>query len=92
MGMIDAKASGLDQCCPRAHLDLDKEDAKEAREFKPGQVVKVTLIGTITSLNFRKPDDPELPGYEGNISIDMQDMEIGLSSKNAIAALLDDDE
>ena len=75
-----------------ASIELDKEAAKKAKEFKPGQVVRITLIGTITNLSFRSPSDPEEKGFEGNLSLDMQDMEIGLSKKNEIAELLDDDE
>ena len=77
---------------PYASVELDKEKAKKAKEFKPGQVVRITLIGTITNLSFRSPSDPEEKGFEGNLSLDMQDMEIGLSKKNEIAELLDDDE
>lgn len=92
MAMIDGVASGLDQREPRVHFDLDREEAKEVKAFRPGQVVKITLIGTVESMNFRKPDDPDLAGYEGSLTVKMRDMEIGLSSKNAIAELLDDDE
>lgn len=82
----------LQKQLPYASVELDKDKAKKAREFKPGQVVRVTLIGTITNLSFRSPSDPEEKGFEGNLSLDMQDMEIGLSKKNEIAELLDDDE
>lgn len=92
MAMIDAVAKGLENRNPSVHFELDREEAKEAKAFRPGQVVKVTLVGTIDSMSFRKPDDPDLSGYEGNMTILMQDMDIGLSTKNAIAELLDDDE
>lgn len=77
---------------PYASLELDKDEAKLAREFKPGQVVRVTLIGTIRNLSFCSPSDPEEKGFEGNLGLDVLDLEIGLSKKNEIAALLDDDE
>jgi hypothetical protein len=92
MAMIDSKAPGLDQCSPRATFELDREEAKAVKAFKPGQVVKMTIIGTITNQTFRKPEDPDLQGFEGNLVLDMTDMEIGISSKNAMAELLDDDE
>ena len=82
----------LSKQLPYASVELDKEAAKKAKEFKPGQVVRVTLIGTITNLSFRSPSDPEEKGFEGNLALDLQDMEIGLSRKNEIAELLDDDE
>jgi hypothetical protein len=84
--------TSLEKQSPCVTLELDKDVAKTARQFKPGQVVKVTLIGTIESLSFRKPDDPEEKGFEGHLSLAAQKMEIGLSQKNAIAELLDDDE
>ena len=92
MGMIDGKGSGFDQMSPTARLDLNKEEAKGAREFKPGNVVKVTIVGTVTDLSFHKQGDPSMNGFEGSMCLDIRDMEIGISSKNAIAALLDDDE
>lgn len=92
MPIVDKIASGLDQREPMVHFDLDKEEAKEVKNFRPGQVVKITLVGTVESMSFRKPDDPDLSGYEGSLSIKMRDMDIGLSTRNAIAELLDDDE
>jgi hypothetical protein len=92
MAMIDLVAQGLENRRPEARLELDREEAKEVKKFRPGQVVKVTLVGTVESMSFRKPDDPDLSGYEGHVCILMQDMDIGLSTKNAIAELLDDDE
>lgn len=92
MAIVDKVAPGLEQREPCAHFELNKEEAKEVKAFRPGQVVKVTLVGTIESMSFRKPDDPDLSGYEGSFSIKMRDMDIGLSTRNAIAELLDDDE
>lgn len=77
---------------PYASIALDKEMAKAAKEFKPGQVVKLTIVGTLTSMNFSKSDDPEEKGFEGHLSLDIRNLGIGLSQKNAIAELLDDDE
>lgn len=77
---------------PYARMELDRKRAKKARAFKPGQIVRVTLVGTITNLAFRSSSDPEKGGFEGNMSLDIQDMEIGLSKKNEIAELLDEDE
>ena len=82
----------LSKQMPYASVELDKEAAKKAKEFKPGQVVRISLVGTLTNLSFRKPDDPEEKGFEGRLSLDLRGMEIGLSQKNAIAELLDDDE
>ena len=82
----------LSKQMPYASVELDKEAAKKAKEFKPGQVVRISLVGTLTNLSFRKPDDPEEKGFEGHLSLDLRGMEIGLSQKNAIAELLDDDE
>ena len=82
----------LSKQMPYASVELDKEAAKKAKEFKPGQVVRISLVGTLTNLSFRKPDDPEEKGFEGRLSLDLRGMEIGLSQKNAIAELLDEDE
>lgn len=92
MARIDLVAPGLENRQPEAHFELDREEAKEVKAFRPGQVVKITLVGSISSMNFRKPDDPDLSGYEGSLTVKMTDMDIGLSTKNAIAELLDDDE
>lgn len=92
MAMIDAVASGLENREPHVSIELDREEAKEVKQYRPGQVVKITMVATIDSMNFRKPDDPDLSGYEGHLSLRLRDMEIGLSTKNAIAELLDDDE
>ena len=92
MSMIDRVAPGLENREPTVHIELDREEAKEMKKYRPGQVVKITLVATIDSLSFRKPDDPDLTGYEGNATLKLRDMEVGLSTRNAIAELLDDDE
>ncbi len=92
MGMIDAVAVGLDQSQPTVHLDLDKDMAKQVKKFRPGQVVKLSIVGSIDSMNFRKPDDPDQSGYEGSMGLKIKSMEIGESARNAMAELLDDDE
>ena len=75
-------------CC----IELDKTEAKKAHEFKPGQALKITLIGTLRNLSFRSPDDREESGFVGSLSLDIQAMELGISRKNEIAELLDEDE
>lgn len=92
MAIVDLKAPGLDQSSPEAHIQLDREMAKAVKKFRPGQVVRVTIIGKLCDMSFRKPEDPDLSGYEGNCCIEMTDMQIGESAKNAMAELLDDDE
>ena len=86
---------GLDSLkkqAPYASVELDKAAAKTAKAFKPGQVVRITLIGEIKHLSFRSPSDPDEKGFEGNLSLDLRSMEIGLSVKNEIAELLDEGE
>lgn len=92
MAMIDAVATGLEHSEPVVSIDLKREDAKEAKKYRPGQVLKITMIATVDSMNFRKPDDPDLTGYEGHMNLKLRDMEMGLSQRNAMAELLDDDE
>lgn len=92
MARIDAVASGLENREPTVSIELDREMAKEARKYRPGQVLKMTLVATVENLSFRKPDDPDLSGYEGHMMLNLRDMQMGLSQRNAIAELLDDDE
>lgn len=92
MAIIDTVATALDQRAPTASFDLKKEDAKEVKKYKPGQMVKITIVGKVESMSFRKPDDPDQTGYEGHISIGMTKLAIGLSERNAMEELLDDDE
>lgn len=90
--MIDAVATSLTQREPEAHIQLNKKMAKGVKDFKPGQIVKVTLVGKVCDMNFRFPEDPEASGFEGSVCIEMTEMQIGISQKNAMAELLDDDE
>lgn len=92
MGMIDYKVESGEGYTPTVHLDLEKDLAKEAKKYRPGQVVKLVVVGSIESLNFRKPDDPEESGFEGSICLKVSRAEILESARNAMAELLDDDE
>lgn len=75
-----------------AYIGLNKEHAKAVRKYKPGNVVKIVLIGSLDTMSFRKPDDPEESGFEGSCCLKIQKMEILDSAKNEMAELLDDDE
>lgn len=91
MSISDVKAvKGKQQ--PYASVELGKREAKKAKSFKPNQIVRVVLIGTLRSLSFHTPADCEERGFEGNLTLDIEEMGIGLSEKNEIAELLEDDE
>lgn len=90
--MIDGIVSSGEGREATAHIDLNKEHAKAVRKYKPGNVVKIVLIGSLDTMSFRKPDDPEESGFEGSCCLKIQKMEILSSAKNEIAELLDDDE
>jgi hypothetical protein len=92
MGMIDSVVGSGEGWVPTVHLDLNKELAKVAREYRPGQVVKIVVVGSIESQNFRKPDDPDESGYEGSLCLKVSRAEILKSARNDMAELLDDDE
>ena len=92
MAIVDKVAVGLGERQPTVYLDLDKAAAKQVKPFRPGQMIKVMIVGSIESLTMRKPDDPDQSGYEGNLSLNVKSMELGESARNAMAELLDDDE
>lgn len=92
MATIDGIRGSGEGWVPTVHLDLDKEMAKVSRKYRPGQVVKLVIVGKIESQNFRKPEDPEESGYDGSISLKVSKAEILDSARNDMAELLDDDE
>jgi len=92
MTMIDRVAPGLENRSPEAEIELTREMAKKFRSFRPGQVVKVTIEARIHSLNFRKPQDPDLTGYEGQTCLKIRSLKADLAAQNDVAELLDDDE
>jgi len=92
MGIIDYKVTSGEGYIPTVHLDLNKDSAKEVKKFRPGQVVKVMMVGTIESQSFRKPDDPDESGFEGSVCLKISSVDIAESKRNAMAELLDDDE
>lgn len=92
MGIIDYKVTSGEGYIPTVHLDLNKDSAKEVKKWRPGQVVKVMIVGTIESQSFRKPEDPEESGYEGSVCLKISSMDIAEFQRNTMAELLDDDE
>lgn len=80
-----------DDCC-RAHLDLTPKEAKIARKFRPGQVIKVLLVGEIRGQSFDKEGDIEDKGYTGRLSLDVTEIQIAESARNQIAELFDDED
>jgi hypothetical protein len=82
----------LEKQAPRVSVDLDKELAKESRKYRPGSVVKLVVVGSVDSVSYRKPDDPDEKGYEGYLTVKVQKMELLESARNEMAELLDDAE
>lgn len=82
----------LEKQAPIVSVELDKELAKQSRKYRPGSVVKIVVVGAISSMDYRKPGDPDEKGYEGHMCVEVQKMELLDSAKNEMAELLDDDE
>ncbi len=91
MGMIDAVVQDPEKRNPPAHFELNKEWAKELKKFKPGQVVKVLVTGTLSSQSFEQDEDPELRGFVGRFCVDATDLKIDLAKRNEIAELFADE-
>ena len=92
MAKIDYAITSGEGSTPRVMVDLDKKLAKEVKAYKPGSVVKLVIVGSIESMTFRKPTDPDEAGFEGHMSLKVQRAELLESARNEMAELLDDDE
>jgi hypothetical protein len=90
--MIDAAVLSGPGYEPRARVDMDQKLAKEMREYKPGSIIKLIIIGSVEELCFEKPEDPSVKGYEGDMRLKIQKTEVMESAKNQMAELMDDDE
>jgi hypothetical protein len=73
-------------------IELSSSDAKAVKPFRPGQVVKVLVVGTIVSQNFRKSEDLGVKGFEGSLTLEATDFKIEASARNEIAELFDDED
>lgn len=80
-----------DDCC-RAHLDLTPKEARIAQKFRPGQVIKILLVGEICCQSFDKVGDIEDKGYNGRLTLDVTEIQISESARNQIAELFDDED
>ncbi len=92
MTMIDRKATGLENRAPEAEIELTRQQAKTLKGYRPGEVVKVTIEARIHSINFEKPTDPDLLGYEGQMCLKVRNLKVMRAPQNDVAELLDDDE
>lgn len=90
--MIDSISTANDKRNPPAHVSLTKAWAKLARNFKPGQQVRVVLLGELTQQSFSTPEDPDEKGFEGSLTVDVREMKMQLSAANEIADLFADDD
>ena len=78
---VDTKYDGS-----RVSIELSSPDAKAVKPFRPGQVVKVLVVGKIVSQNFHKSEDLGVKGFEAT------GFKIEASARNAIAELFDDED
>lgn len=90
--MIEGVAGNLEERTPTVHLELNNKMVKSVNGFKPGQMVKVSLVGKIESIRTGLPYDPDKQGLEGSLCLRIESMAVDHSVKNEIAELFDEDE
>lgn len=90
--MIDSVSVDNEQRNPPASINLNKLWAKQVRNFKPGQQVRIVLLGEISHQSFSTPDDPDENGFDGHLTLDAREFKIQLSAANEIADLFADDD
>ena len=90
--MIDAIDQDNERRNPPASLELKKAWAKISRNFKPGQQVRVVLLGEISHQSFSTPEDPDEKGFDGYLTVDVRQFRMQLSADNEIADLFADED
>lgn len=90
--MIEASACNAEERVPTVHLDLNNKMVKAVKNFKPGQMVKVSLVGKIESLRMSLPYEKEKSGLEGSMCLQIESMAVDHSVKNEIAELFEEDD
>lgn len=91
MAVIGAVDSSLEKRLPTVHLELNDEQTKAFAGFKPGQTIKLVLVGKVESLTQRKPYDPEQRGVEGSCCVEIKEMAVERYQKNQFEELMEDD-
>lgn len=73
---------------PTIYIPIPAKTVQQLEDVKPGQVVHVLLIGTLTQVTKRKPSTA-WPGYVGEISVEADKIAVA-TTENAIQEFLDD--
>lgn len=76
---------------PHASFELNTEWAKSAKNLKPGQVVRIVLLGTVQSLSLSSAENPEKLSYDGHLGVAMKKFSFAIDSENQIAELFRED-
>jgi hypothetical protein len=92
MAVIGAVDSSLEKRNPTVRLELDDEQTKAFAKYKPGQTVKLVLVGKLESFTQRKPYDPEQKGTEGDCCIEIKQMAVERYQKNQFEELMEGDD
>lgn len=82
----------LEKNLPEVYLSLNKQQARQARQYKPGQMVKVLLTGKIKSQNFSSPEDPDKSGFDGSLCIETTELVFKPAQENQMAELMDEED
>ena len=91
MSVIDYVVTDPEKNPAQVHVDLDKKLAKDAAGYKPGQQVKLVIIGKLSALNLHKPGDPDEAGFIGSLTVKATKIALQTHSSNAFEELLEND-
>ena len=75
----------------RVHLMVSQKVARAFVGKKPGQQVRLIVIGEITAVSLREPFDDVKEQYIGDVDLEVTTLKV-FDMKSDIAEMMDDDE
>jgi hypothetical protein len=86
---MNARRPDTEQNLPLVTIDVPEKGAGELKGLKPGDVVRVVLVGTVVEVAQRDPEI-SIPAYTGTLKLEVKSTNVN-KQDGAFADMADDD-
>lgn len=88
---MDARRPNTEQNRPIIHIEVAKKNVGEIADLKPGDEVRVVLVGNVTEVVKRDSEQMGLPGHSGTLVVEVTSMK-ARKQDNPFSDLADDED
>lgn len=87
--LLTSPAPSPEKNPPIVTIQLKQDQVQQIAGIEPGMQVKVQLSGKVVTASTREPFDPQTEGFVGDLTLEMDSVEISEDQSGTMQNLLD---